>query len=329
MTSSTAQPFNTKGRHSTLVKLGRWLADRRYCFIAPTPATHARVIARDGERHAANLEEIFGWSRRFNAALLPDEVLGWMREADVLELDADANSMRSTIRFSSLDGRLFMHSSWPTIASNAVFFGPDTYRFARFVQANLPPVSPHQTVRLCDVGCGSGAVGLTAARWLGPGTELHLLDINGNALDAARVNAELAGASKTRIYASDLLQSIQSRPDVVICNPPYLPDAEHRLYRDGGNDYGSALSLRLVHEALQLLASGGRLLLYTGTAVIAGKQVLARPLLPMLEEAGRERRLRCRYEELDPDVFGEELELPSMADVERIAVVGLSVQIAT
>jgi len=282
-------------------------------------------MARDPWRRAGNLQDVFGWNRVFDDALLPPKIVECMRRGGALQ--AVGRQWRSRVRFSSLEGSLFLHSAWPTSASDAVFFGPDTYRFARFVRANLPATAP-SGLRVCEVCCGSGAVGLITAQCLGPETELHLVDINPVALTAAYVNAELAGVRKARIYISDLLQSVQPSADLVICNPPYLPDSAHRLYRDGGNDYGTALSLKLVQQALRHLRPGGRMLMYTGTAVIAGEPVLARRLLPLLEAAARERALRYRYEELDPDVFGEELELPGLADVERIAVVGLTVQIA-
>jgi SAM-dependent methyltransferase len=77
------------------------------------------------------------------------------------------------------------------------------------------------------------------------------------------------------------------------------------------------LSLRIVREALDRLRPGGRLLLYTATPVIDGEHVLWHQLAPLL------RGVRHDYRELDPDVFGEELERPAYARVERIAVVGL------
>src|SRR5207248_154782 len=103
----------------------------------------------------------------------------------------------------------------------------------------------------------------------------------------------------------------------VIANPPYLADDRRRVYRDGGGALGMDLSVRIAREALERLPAGGRLLLYTATPVIDGEHAL-RPLLePILRKA------RYDYWELDPDVFGEELERPAYAQVERIAVVAL------
>ena len=252
-----------------LIRLAGWLREQGYAFTTPTPATQARVIARAPQQLAEGLRDVFGWSRCFKAALLPDQVLAWMRQGDVLRASTDGESLTSTVRFSTLDEGIFMHSAWPTAGRDAVFFGPDTYRFARFVQANLPKVTTRQFT-VCDVGCGSGAVGLLAARWLGAGVQLHLVDINPAALETTRINAKIAGVHDAQVYISNLLQGVAPQPNLVVCNPPYLPDAEHRTYRDGGADYGSELSLRLVRQALQHLAPGGRLLLYSGTAVIGG-----------------------------------------------------------
>jgi hypothetical protein len=52
--------------------------------------------------------------------------------------------------------------------------------------------------------------------------------------------------------------------------------------------------------------------------------VLRRGLEELCDRAGA----NFTYEELDPDVFGNELDAPSYADVERIAAVGLVATLA-
>ena len=81
-----------------------------------------------------------------------------------------------------------------------------------------------------------------------------------------------------------------------------------------------------MREALDVLAPNGLLLLYTGTAVSGGQHVFAKQILPLLNAAQANRSLSYEYQELDPDVFGEELEYPAYDEVERIAVVGLALQ---
>jgi methylase of polypeptide subunit release factors len=214
---------------------------------------------------------------------------------------------RSTVRVSSLGGRLFMHSSHPTTDPSAVFFGPDTYRFCAAIgRAGL------RARRAIDVGCGTGAGGLVAIA-----ERVVLGDVNDEALAFARVNAALAGATHAEVVRSDVLSGVDGEMDLVLANPPYLHDELGRTYRDGGGELGEALSLRIVTEAAERLGAGGTLLLYTGSAIVDGDDVFRRKATLLLERAG----MSFTYDELDPDVFGEELSRPAYARVDRIAAV--------
>jgi SAM-dependent methyltransferase len=288
-----------------LAQLGRALRNADYAFITPTPATHRRVLARGAP--ARTLRDVFGWSKPFPADLLPPPLLALLEQVGALE--RDGSLLRSAVRFSSLGPLLLAHSAYPTTAPDAVFFGPDTYRFASFLAAR----TPQSAGSVADVGCGTGAGGLLLASGA---ASVQLLDVNEKALEFARANCELNGLS-ARIATSDVLAGATDPLDLVIANPPYLMDDAHRAYRDGGGTLGTGLSVRIVREALERLQPGGRLLLYTGTPVIDGEHVLWPQLAPLL------RGIRHDYVELDPDVFGEELERPAYAGVERIAVVGL------
>jgi hypothetical protein len=85
---------------------------------------------------------------------------------------------------------------------------------------------------------------------------------------------------------------------------------------------GEGLSLRIVEGALPLLNQGGSLLLYTGSAIVEGRDGLLAAVAPMLEGG----RYEWTYREVDPDVFGEELGGGgALAAAERIAAVVLEV----
>ncbi len=301
---------------AALLAVGRWLSSQDYAFTTVTPATHARVLARDGGRVAGSARDIFGWSLPFQPKLLPPAILTAMHDADAME--PVGALLRSRLRCSTAEGSLFFHSAYPTLSPESVFFGPDTYRFVRFLRAALSSRA-RPPRRLVDVGCGSGAGGLLAARFAGGDPRIVLADINPQALQLARVNAQLAGRNVDCVH-SDVLASIDGDIDLVVANPPYLADPAGRAYRDGGGQLGEGLSVRIVREAMSRLAPGGTLLLYTATAVVDGRDRLRAALEPLLEAA----RATFTYEEIDPDVFGEELETPAYAEVERIAAVGLA-----
>ena len=295
-----------------LIRFSRLVADTGYEFVTPTPLTIARVNARNGSNWACDLRDVFGWSRPFLPGVLPGEIAEAAQQAGLL-LPA-GEGMRSTVRLSSLNGTLFMHSAYPTSATDAVFFGPDTYRFARAIRQNLP-AAVHRAI---DVGCGAGPGAIVIARER-PHAEVFGVDINPAALRLTRVNAARAGVA-VEARESDLLSGIDGNFDLIVANPPYLVDPGARAYRHGGGPLGAGLSLKIIQTAIERLTPGGTLLLYTGAAIIAGDDPFRAAAASILTGSG----LGWTYEEIDPDVFGEELEGGAYADSDRIAAVLLT-----
>ncbi len=258
--------------------------------------------------------------------MLTPSLLSAMQAAGVLRTRGPL--LQSAVRVASIGEDLFLHSAFPTDQENAVFFGPDTYRFARFIRHALAArPSTGSPMRILDIGCGSGAGGIVATRCLtpagsagNPAIELILNDINPLALKHAHVNAALAGID---IIAAegDALSAVDGAFDLIVSNPPYLDDGAQRAYRHGGARLGRALSVRIATESLSRLAPGGRLLLYTGVAIVDGCDPFLEELSPLLQAGGFD----WHYDEIDSDIFGEELERPQYARADRIAAVGLVV----
>src|SRR4051812_37693580 len=123
-----APPMNR--RQEALLALGRALRADGYEFIAPTPLTYQRVLSRPPPDGANPLTEVFGWNRPFDIQMLAGNYRAMMEGAGVCEKTAEGR-WRSLVRLSTLGGMLFVHSGFPTAAPDAVFFGPDTYRFCR------------------------------------------------------------------------------------------------------------------------------------------------------------------------------------------------------
>jgi methylase of polypeptide subunit release factors len=265
------------------------------------------------------LNDIFGWSRPFRAADLSPDKIDLLAQAGLLE--SRGSMLRSGVRFASIGSQLFAHSSFPTVQSDAVFFGPDTYRFVRFIRESLLGWSSGRPLRLLDIGAGSGAGGLYAATMLtGTASSLVLSDINPTALRYSRINAALNDAT-AEVVESNLFEKLHGQFDLIVSNPPYLMDRKKRLYRHGGGEFGSGLSLKIAEQAVAHLAPGGRLVLYTGSAVVGGIDGFEKALRDALAGCG----VRLAYTEIDPDVFGEELDRPPYDRADRIAVVGVTV----
>jgi methylase of polypeptide subunit release factors len=306
---------------AALLRLAGWLQGEGYRFTTVTPATQARVNARAGNELARDVRDVFGWSRPFAESLLPAAALEPLRSAGLLQPAGDG-LLRSAVRFSSLRGHLFAHSAYPTVDDDAVFFGPDTCRFVDLIEQQLlrEPLPPG--ARILDVGCGSGAGGIAAALMYAARPRLVLADINPRALRFAAANAAHANCGEALLVEGDLYGAVDGQFDLILANPPYLNDSSERTYRHGGGSFGEALSERIVREGLSRLAPGGRLVLYTGATIVDGTDTLLEVLRPQLEACG----WPWGYRELDPDVFGEELEQPAYARAERIAAVAMVLQ---
>jgi methylase of polypeptide subunit release factors len=282
-----------------------------YDFVTPTPETHGRVLRRPEAPGDDPLRRLLGWSLPVDPARLPPGVADLLAAAGALERSGDG--VRSRLRVSRLEGLLFLHSAYPTTAPDAVFLGPDSYRFANFVQCELPA---DFAGRLVDLGGGCGVGALVAAR-RAPAAKVTLSDVNPQALRLARINAAHAGVDM-EVVEADGLEGAPPALDLVIANPPYMANAA-QTYSNGGALHGAGVSLAWTEAALQRLTPGGRLLLYTGSAIALGGGDRLKAALARICEA---RGARLTYRELDPDVFGEELDTDAYADIERIAAVG-------
>jgi methylase of polypeptide subunit release factors len=300
-------------RHSdqTLFDLLQALDRSGYSFTAVTPATHARVIARRNGQQARDLRDVFGWNLPFAPGLLNPELLVLLREADAVE--EQSGLLKSRLRVASLGESLFLHSAFPTDGEDSVFFGPDTYRFAAMIGAELPSLGPVR--RVVDIGAGTGAGGIVAAR-MAVGARITLTDVNPAALRLASVNARYAGLEAELVEGADL-EGVNGPVDLILANPPYVMDESDRTYRDGGGMHGAELSLHWALAGARRLEPNGHMLLYTGVAILDGQDPLRAALERELPPLG----CTLRYREIDPDIFGEELEKPPYSEVERIAAV--------
>ena len=313
--SDLVQPIDEDGdlrdaRSASLLRLLQALGRLDYDFVAPTPETQARVCAR--RQHARDLRDIFGWSLPFAPDVIDPQLIRLLADAGFLE--ADGAILRSRIRVSRLEGQLFLHSAYPTHDKDAVFLGPDSYRFARFIRSSLEGGPAPRLI--LDLGAGAGVGGLVAGA-LQPGARIVLADVNRQALKLAGINAAYAGLS-VEAMVGDVGAHDLDDIDLALANPPFMLDPRARAYRDGGGMHGAQLSLDWTLHTAQRLASGGRMILYTGSAIVEGHDRLRQALSDALPRLG----CSLRYEEIDPDIFGDELDQPSYEDVERIAAVG-------
>ena len=124
-----------------------------------------------------------------------------------------------------------------------------------------------------DAGTGSGAIAVTLA--LESGLRLIATDVSFPALAVARSNAERLKA-KIQFLAGDLLQPFTDESaSIVVCNPPYVPEAHRaslqREVRDWepalalfGGQHGAQVYERLIPQSARVLKRGGVLAMEIG-----------------------------------------------------------------
>lgn len=129
--------------------------------------------------------------------------------------------------------------------------------------------------RILDVGTGSGAVAVALSREL-PRAWIVATDRSPEAATAAAGNAERAGvADRVSIVVADLLEPLRGPFDLIVSNPPYIPEDEFRELPPGVREYepkealwapgdGTSIHRRLIAGASSVLQEGGWLLLETG-----------------------------------------------------------------
>src|ERR1019366_7262404 len=145
-------------QRAAILSVGKALKADGYQFVAPTPLTYGRILRRSRPVAADPLLEAFGWNRPFRIEHLDQPYRALLSDGGLVETTVQGEQ-RSLIRFSSLGGLLFAHSSFPTEEPDSVFFGPDTYRFARAIQWLFDHETSFSPRTIIDVGAGTGAGG--------------------------------------------------------------------------------------------------------------------------------------------------------------------------
>ena len=123
--------------------------------------------------------------------------------------------------------------------------------------------------RVLEVGCGSGVVSMHCAR---NGCVVTAVDINPNAVEAARMNAG-TNCIPLDVVCSDVYDNVTGRFDTIIFNLPYLPVEEEGLAEkawSGGAD-GIGPLPRLLDGSADRLNDGGRIVIVVSSLMDTGR----------------------------------------------------------
>ena len=146
---------------------------------------------------------------------------------------------------------------------------PETEELAEWILS----MSMGDDLKVLDMGCGSGVLGLTLAAER-PSWHVTLADVSEDALALAEENAAALGIGNARFLRSDLFSAVEGEFDGIVANLPYVPESERpSLSREVMHDpalalFGGADGLevirRFIPEAFLRLKPGGWMVLEIG-----------------------------------------------------------------
>ena len=222
---------------------------------------------------------------RLDARVLMAHVLGWQTgrvavHAD-LTLDADRfDRFQTLVRrraqrqpVSQIVGRRGFWTLDLSVTQDTLDPRPDSETLIEAVLDRFPDRTANLSV--LDLGTGTGCL-LLAVLSEYPGADGVGVDISADALAVAMANAEACGLShRARFLQGRWGGALDGGFDLIISNPPYIPDGDHihlapevvrwepHLALFGGAD-GLNCYRQLMPDAARLLSAGGAVVLEVG-----------------------------------------------------------------
>jgi release factor glutamine methyltransferase len=219
-----------------------------------------------------------------DAELLMRDVLAWDRAAWITGRDGDA-SEDAAHTFDAAVARRASREPVAYIRGEQEFYGrpfqvrrgvliprPET---ELLIDEAVAVLAGQPAPRVADIGTGSGCLAVTLALECA-GARVVATDISPDALDVARANAVAHGvAGRVAFVETRLLAGVAGPFDVIIANPPYVPETDEpslapevAAHEPRAALYGGPDGLRdlraIVALAATALAPGGSLVMEIG-----------------------------------------------------------------
>ncbi len=175
----------------------------------------------------------------------------------------------------------------PYITNEAYFCGKKFYvdervliprsPIAELIDNRFEPwLNPNSINRVLEIGTGSGCIALSIAEAFSD-IEVVATDISPDAIDVARLNTKAHGLEQqVEIIESDLFENVSGVFDLIITNPPYVPD---KIMLDLPKEYlhephmalaagekGLDFISRILHDAPPFLTDNGIVIIEAGVA---------------------------------------------------------------
>ena len=194
---------------------------------------HEHIAAARRQLEAAG---IAAPAAALDADVLARHVLGWDR-AQLLSRNRDAAPAAFSERYQSLVDRRAQREPVAFITGSREFWGRD-FAVTRDTLVPRPETEliveealrwlSNRPSTVVDVGTGTGCLAVTLAAER-PQDLVVATDISHEALLVARANAKRHGVEdRLKLIRTDLVSGLQMKADLVVSNPPYVPDIDAR-----------------------------------------------------------------------------------------------------
>ena len=163
--------------------------------------------------------------------------------------------------------------------------------FAELIRDRFQPwLSGGKVTRILDLCTGSGCMAVACATYF-PDARVTASDLSADALSLAAENVAYHQMNdRIELVSSDLIENLQGRFDLIVSNPPNVPEADIRgLPAEYQHEPGMALSggadgldsvRRILHDAPPFLTADGLLVLEVGKQAALLEQIF--PDLPFI-----------------------------------------------
>lgn len=244
------------------------------------PSVAATVAAAAARLHATGFPPD---DAARDAAVIARGVLGWSL-ADWLSLRQTDAASEFVATLDALIARRATGEPVAYLLGSREFYGRDFIvqtgvliprpETELLIDAALAWIRTTSARTVVDVGAGTGCVAITLTLEH-PGLSVIATDCSLDALAIARRNAATLGATAIDWRLTDLLDDVAGPVDVIVSNPPYVPEHDRASLQPDVRDFEPSLALfggpdgldivrRLIPAAHARLAPGGALMMEVG-----------------------------------------------------------------
>ncbi|MCX6095843.1 MAG: peptide chain release factor N(5)-glutamine methyltransferase [Candidatus Bipolaricaulota bacterium] len=157
---------------------------------------------------------------RLHLYLSPDKSL---TEEERERFRAAIQKRRAGVPLQHLIGEVGFFGLRFRVGAGALVPRPET---EELVERALALAPRERKIRCLDLGTGAGVIAVSLAKFL-PNASVTAVDLSSEALELARENARSNGVSdRITFRESDWLRAVEGRYDLVVSNPPYVPEEE-------------------------------------------------------------------------------------------------------